>query len=259
MSQRMLFVTLLLFAELTLSVTAGLFGGIPARLGMAAAFLLPLLRLLRAPAGTPPIALRPSPAARPALLLLPHFILLTAAVSALSAFLFNLLGLPHTGATPMPTPWAAVLFDAAIPAVCEEMFFRGAIFAALRPMGRRAAVLGSALLFALMHANPAQLAYALVAGVMLGLLHELTGSLLYPVLFHFANNLVSLLFHFVGHTALLIGALAVAAAVCTLLLLPTLRKATLPARETAPWGFLREFFLSPLLLWLAVILILTVL
>ena len=258
MRPRMLFITLLLFAELALAVTAGLFGNeVLSRLGMAAAFLLPLLFLLRAPAGTPRLALRLRPHTAHLFLLLPHFILLTAAAAAVSALLTSLLGLGAAGATPMPTLPAAILLDAAVPALCEELFFRGAIFSTLRPMGRRAAVFGSALLFALMHANPAQIPYAMVAGLLLGLLYELSGSLLFPILFHFTNNLISLFMHFFGGTALLFGAVGVAAVFGTLLLLPILKNATRPPREEAPWRFLREFFLSPLLLWLVFILTLT--
>ena len=260
MKLRMTFVTILLFAELALAVTAGSLGGgeITTRIGMALALTLPLLLLSRAPLGTPPIRL----AVRDrrawwTLLLLPSFILLTALVSLGWSALAGLIGLPLQGAVPLSSVALAILFDALLPAVCEEIFCRGLLFSSLRPMGRRAAVLGSALLFSLMHANPAQIPYAMVAGLLLGLLYELSGSLLFPILFHFTNNLISLFMHFFGGTALLFGAVGVAAVFGTLLLLPILKNATRPPREEAPWRFLREFFLSPLLLWLVFILTLT--
>lgn len=261
MKPRMTFLTLLLFFELTLAVTAGMLGGgIAARLGMVAALGLPPLLLLRAPAGTPPITL----AVRDrrtwlSLLLLPLFILITAGTSLLWGFVADLLGLALSGAVPMESFLLALLFDAALPAVLEELFCRGALFSVLRPMGRRVAVLGSALLFSLMHASLAQLPYALVAGILLALVYELTGSLLFPILFHFANNLVSLLL-LRGLSSVLTFALLGGAAVLGLLLLFLLLRRDpprLPEREARPYSGFRELFLSPVSLYIAVILTMT--
>ena len=263
MKTRMTFLTLLLFFELTLAVTAGMLGGgIAARLGMAAALALPLLLLLRAPAGTPPLSFAVGKRrAYLSLLLLPLFVFTTAGVSLLWGAVAKLLGLTLTGAVPMESLPLALLFDAALPAVLEELFCRGALFSVLRPMGRRVAVLGSALLFALMHASPAQLPYALVAGILLALLYEGTGSLLFPILFHFGNNLLSLLLLFglpTGATLAVLGALSVLGLLLLLFLLKG-DPPRLPEREAHPYSGFREFFRSPLLLYLAVILTLTLL
>ena len=262
MRSRMLLVTILLFAELALSMTAGMLGGgLAARIGMIAALALPLLFLRGAPAGTPPLrfAIRDR-RTLPYLLLLPVFVLLTAAVALGWEALCTLIGYPVKGATPMPTVALALLFDALLPAILEELLCRGALFSLLRPMGRWAAVGGSALLFALMHANVAQIPYALAAGVLLALLYEVTGSLLFPMLFHLANNLLSLALHFglsTAHFFLIVGGL-------TCLALPILILLFLKNRITSPKKeplrpFLKEFFLSPLLLWIAVILAITLL
>ena len=259
MKLRMTFVTILLFAELALAVTAGSLGGgeIATRIGMALALTLPLLLLSRAPLGTPPIRL----AVRDrrawwTLLLLPSFILLTALVSLGWSALAELIGLPLQGAVPLSSVALAILFDALLPAVCEEIFCRGLLFSSLRPMGRRAAVLGSAFLFSLMHANPAQIPYAFTAGVLLALLLEYTGSLLLPILFHFGNNLLSLATFFglpLPQFFILLGG-AVALTLPAFLLWA--RKAHLPRppHEATPRHLLSDFFLSPLLLWIAVIL-----
>lgn len=258
MKPRMTFVTLLLFLELTLSVTAGMLGGeLPARLGMAVALTLPLLFLLRAPEGTPPLAFRVRDRrAWLALLLFPAFVLLSATISLATGALLTALGLPLTGATPMPTVAGAILLDALLPALCEELLCRGAIFSALRPMGRRTAVLGSALLFGLMHGSLAQLPYALVAGIALALLYEFSGSLLLPMLFHFGNNLLSLLVHFGLAPLHFFLALGIATAVTLPVLLLTVRRMGIPApRREAPVGRpLRDFFLSPVLLYIAIML-----
>ena len=261
MSPRMTFVTLLLFAELALSFTAGMLGGeLAIRIGMVAALTLPLLLLLRAPAGTPRISFSVRDRrAWLSLLLLPAFVLITAAISLGWGALLTALGLTPRGATPMPTWTGAILLDALLPAVCEELLCRGAIYSTLRPMGRRTAVLGSALLFGLMHASLAQLPYAVAAGILLALLYEWSGSLLFPMLFHLGNNLLSLLVHFTLTPVqffLLLGA-------ATLLTLPLFfiaaRRARipLPERESANGDALREFFLSPVVLYLAITLSLT--
>ena len=261
MKPRMTFLTLLLFFELTLSVTAGFLGGeLYARFGMLLALLLPLLLLLRAPAGTPPIRFAVKDRrAWLSLLLLPLFVLLTAGVSFSFSALCRLLGIPLREVTPMASPLLAVLFDALLPALPEELFCRGALFSTLRPMGRRTAVFGSALLFALMHANLAQLPYAFIAGIALGALYEFSGSLLFPILFHLANNLLSLSLYFGLPLPVFFAVLGGAAALTLplFLLLAKKTKLTLPKRDARRMEGVREFFLSPLLLYIAVILTFT--
>ncbi len=80
-----------------------------------------------------------------------------------------------------------------IPAFCEEILFRGTILTNLLPYGKTVAILGSASLFALMHQNPAQLFYAFVAGVVLGLVYVHTRSVWGGILIHFFNNLLGIL------------------------------------------------------------------
>ncbi len=263
MKPRMTFVTLLLFFELALSVTVELLAGggeLYARLGMLLALLLPLLFLFRAPLGTPPFGFRVKDRrAWLFLLLVPAFVLLTAATSVAFTALCRVLGISLSAVTPLSSPLLAILFDALMPALLEELFCRGAVFSALRPMGRRTAIFGSALLFSLMHANLSQLPYAFVAGVLLAALYELTGSLLFPMLFHFANNLLSLSLYFGLPSPVFFATVGGAAAVTLPLFFLLARQGgyVSPKREVAPVGALREFFLSPLLLYIAVILTFT--
>ncbi len=72
---------------------------------------------------------------------------------------------------------------------CEEFTFRGVIFGGLRRSGYifAAAVL-SALFFGLMHLNLNQLSYALVLGVVFGMLIEGTGSIWASVTAHMVIN-----------------------------------------------------------------------
>lgn len=78
-----------------------------------------------------------------------------------------------------------------VPAFGEEFLFRGAILSNCRPFGRTNAILISAVLFALMHQNAEQLLYTFVAGIVLGLVYEYTGSIWNCTVLHLFNNLIS--------------------------------------------------------------------
>lgn len=81
--------------------------------------------------------------------------------------------------------------------LCEELFFRGYLLQVLAPYGRRAAVLATALLFALSHIGRGTLPFALL-GVLLAALTLHTGSLLAPLLVHGAYNGAIVLISFAG-------------------------------------------------------------
>lgn len=80
-----------------------------------------------------------------------------------------------------------------LPAVCEELLFRGALQGLLRPSGSAAAIVGPAVLFALLHLELTQCITALVCGLFLGWLAERTGSILPGMLLHFVNNCIAFL------------------------------------------------------------------
>ena len=85
-----------------------------------------------------------------------------------------------------------------VPAFVEELLFRGVILSNLLPFGKGTAIIGSAMLFGLMHQNAEQLLYATAAGAVLGWIFVQTRSIWPCVLMHFVNN-----FHSVFQTALL--------------------------------------------------------
>ena len=80
-----------------------------------------------------------------------------------------------------------------VPGFCEEFLFRGAILTNCLPFGRSNAILISALLFAMMHQNVEQVLYTFVAGIVLGLIYEYTGSIWNCTLLHICNNFVSVI------------------------------------------------------------------
>jgi hypothetical protein len=80
--------------------------------------------------------------------------------------------------------------------VCEELVFRGAVLRSLlawRPRLRWPMIGVSALLFAAIHVNPAQMPHAFIIGLLLGWLYERTRSVAPGIAFHWANNTVAYL------------------------------------------------------------------
>ena len=72
----------------------------------------------------------------------------------------------------------------------EELFFRGAVQGYLLQKYNRPyiGIIISALIFGLMHANPAQIPFAFILGVVFGWVYYITGSLLPGIFMHFINN-----------------------------------------------------------------------
>ena len=77
--------------------------------------------------------------------------------------------------------------------VCEELVFRGAILRALLRWTPRhwLAIAISALLFALIHANPAQMPHAFLIGLLLGWLYYRTDSIVPGIVYHWVNNSIA--------------------------------------------------------------------
>lgn len=87
---------------------------------------------------------------------------------------------------------SAFLQTALVPAFCEEFLFRGCICSQLLPYGKKTAVIGSALLFALMHGNFQQFFYTFAAGIVLGLAYTGSGSIWPGTFMHMFNNMMSI-------------------------------------------------------------------
>lgn len=90
-------------------------------------------------------------------------------------------------------PWLSViLLMAALPAVCEELAFRGFIFGGLvRNNSPLRAVLVTAFMFGISHGILQQSISASIMGVLLGWVALRTGSVLPGILIHFGNNALS--------------------------------------------------------------------
>lgn len=84
-----------------------------------------------------------------------------------------------------------IISTAIVPAISEELLFRGLILAALLPYGKKTAVFGSAIMFAIMHQNFAQLIYTFGMGIILAVIVVETKSIWGGIILHFLNNLFS--------------------------------------------------------------------
>ena len=78
--------------------------------------------------------------------------------------------------------------------VVEEILFRGIVLRSMRKFSPAwAAILMSSVLFGVYHLNIVQAAYATLMGIAAGILYEKKRNLLFPILVHFANNLITML------------------------------------------------------------------
>lgn len=82
---------------------------------------------------------------------------------------------------------------ALLPAVCEELVFRGVILNSIKKMGVLFSVLVCGGLFALFHMNPAQTVYQFCCGAVFALIAYRSGSVLPTMLVHFLNNFIIIL------------------------------------------------------------------
>ncbi len=88
-----------------------------------------------------------------------------------------------------PPLWQAVLVTAALPAVCEELAFRGFILSGFQELGHKwRAIVYSALFFGFTHGILQQSLVASLLGVVIGLLAVQTGSILPAMIFHVVHN-----------------------------------------------------------------------
>ena len=94
----------------------------------------------------------------------------------------------------LPVPEGAVgilLFfvrTAILPAIIEELCFRGVVLQSLRRFGDWFAIAVSAILFGLTHGNMIQAPFAIVAGFAMGYAAVVTGSLRTSIAIHLLNN-----------------------------------------------------------------------
>lgn len=92
-------------------------------------------------------------------------------------------------------PLAIILFAfALLPAICEELAFRGFILTGLQQMGRKwPAILLSSIFFGVTHGMLQQSLAACMLGMVIGFVAVQTGSLLPAIVFHVTHNSLTIL------------------------------------------------------------------
>lgn len=96
-----------------------------------------------------------------------------------------------------PTTLILTLISSAIiPAIGEELLFRGVIFNALKEKGSLYATIVSSLFFALFHFNLSQSIYPFLFGLILGFSYAKTKNILVPMLIHFFNNATNIVLQY---------------------------------------------------------------
>lgn len=88
--------------------------------------------------------------------------------------------------------WAALLVGALVPALCEELSFRGYVLGALRPLGSAAAVVITGLLFGALHLSLIRLLPLSLLGMLWALAVQRSGSVLPGMIGHLLNNGIAL-------------------------------------------------------------------
>lgn len=94
--------------------------------------------------------------------------------------------------------WLNIVATAVLPALAEELVFRGYMQGALKPYGERMAVVLTAFIFGLFHGNILQFPFAFMLGLVMGWMTVQTGSIWPAVITHFGNNLMSVLLEYFG-------------------------------------------------------------
>ena len=115
-------------------------------------------------------------------------------LSAVAVAVCDFVGLPPVFLGELPThPLTIALYvvnSTVVPAVLEEMVFRGLVMQSLRRFGDGAALLISSLFFGLMHENVAQFPHAFLIGLAIGYCVLQTDSIYTGIFIHFVHNMI---------------------------------------------------------------------
>ena len=125
----------------------------------------------------------------------------TSSITALWSLLLDALGFTMDVGTFVPATrgelTASIIVIAAMPGVCEELLFRGAVMSAWETRGTKHAIVISAILFALMHGNIYGIPAYIVAGLLAGYLVFTLDSLYAGMIFHMVYNTACLVINYI--------------------------------------------------------------
>ena len=134
-------------------------------------------------------------------------ITILACVNATSLFnyIFGLREATSSVGIPLDSFWQfllAVLLLAVLPAIVEELIFRGIIFNGLRQkFSAIVSIVLSGAMFSLFHLSIYNTFFQFILGVVLAWLVHYTGSIVYSMIYHFANNFTIVLISYLSKGA----------------------------------------------------------
>ncbi len=79
-----------------------------------------------------------------------------------------------------------------LPAVCEELLFRGVIQSGLNKCGKRISIMVTSAMFAIFHMSISQIIYPVLFGILLSGIMYKESNILYTIIMHAINNFLSL-------------------------------------------------------------------
>lgn len=85
-----------------------------------------------------------------------------------------------------------------VPAIVEELLFRGVIFKGLQNYGKAFSIIMSAVMFSVFHMAISQTVYPLIMGLLLGVIMYKEDNILYTITVHMTNNFLSVIFAYFG-------------------------------------------------------------
>lgn len=158
----------------------------------------------------------------------------------------------NSSSVPLNNVYQFLLFTAllaVVPAVSEELFFRGVFINGLSGVKTVFACLFCGLFFALYHCSATQFIYQFFYGSILALLTVKSGSALPSMIAHFINNFCVLSFEyfklnidFYNPLIIILGIVMLAVSVCVLLFFPKIKKTEKVKGEVKklffPFGFI---------------------
>ena len=107
-------------------------------------------------------------------------------------------GAPVDAGFSIGTKWweiiLSVVFIAVLPAIGEEILFRGAVARGLKRKSYLFAIVMSGFLFSLFHGSAAQTVHQFLIGMVFAYVYFVSGSLLASMVLHFCNNALAIFF-----------------------------------------------------------------
>lgn len=122
-------------------------------------------------------------------------------ISSIDGFLVD-IGYNLAGSLPLPMDnfgWLIlnIILLAGVPAILEELIFRGVILNGYKKLGAVPAMVITSLLFALIHGSVQQFVFPFLFGLILSFAALKTGTVLAPIIIHFVNNALVVILNYV--------------------------------------------------------------